>query len=1001
MRYFSDNKLKLSPIPMVMSTVTVALIATWVVKRYSHHNASPIGNMWSSKIISFLMRRTPQFKLYSNTVRKSFLTSANIISPDLPLSNNHSHPIACVARNVSVLQMVHISREIGLQPYLVQMSSADLKTDYDGCRSYHWSKDLSVPPADFNPPDGCAVIIVDTDMYIDMPRTMAMFPRTYLISTFQPTKVADKGDNYDFTFDKDNNVTYSVSGGANYFHKVWNYAHDDLLVNVEGDMLGLGIWWKTVVYSIERRQYDSHHQIILLVPSRIIHSPLISISRWLKGNELSRLHIGVSKNNMDFLRMDIVTKTGRFRSTGIAGSYQSATVKAEEDDTLASQSRVSTINISPHQVATTLNIHDVGVCSILTEFHRMKISYTPQSVTPMDQSINRYQFYPREYNPDAPHMLKPFMNPIIGGMYSPDATASNEARAVNGRVKEIKNEFIPMTNELTRYINEFAELLVPVSGILHPKDIDTVYDKQHRPSQRAIVNRALLNSNLMDEDKPIESFLKAEPYDGPKDPRIISTIPGKTKISYSAYTYAFAELLRTQRWYAFGKTPIQIAQRVGDIALKANVIHNTDYARFDGRVSNICRSLERIVMLRAFHEAYHADLAELLLTQYGQRAVTKNGVKYTTDYTRASGSPETADFNSEDNAFIAYITLRRTMVNGEFLTPDQAWGALGIYGGDDGVTADVNPELYKRSANDLGHLLEVESVNRHELGVTFLSRYYSPYVWEGGLDSICDLRRQLVKLHTTVALPPHISPLEKLGEKLSGYGLTDYNTPILGTIIQTFELVYPEYYKNGIQDAHSKYLVANFNNNFVSSEQYPNQDICYWMGMYTEKWFKAFDNDLFFSFINQVKNGNVNILSMPQCEPSTSLHFGKLPVVINGEYNTPCKYGILCRATNCIYEHSCRFHSSCASTNCNLFHHEAPIFTKDLREVAIVDNSIKQKTMTDDGEIDRKWCLYDDQYCRKLKSGNCPLKHRAHTTAEGKVEKLKGPAKRGPKSKRP
>jgi len=957
--------------------IGTATLSYWLIKRYLAHNVSPIGNVWKSKIISFLANRTPQIRLSNSTIRKSFLTSVDLYYPPLPKSNNHSHPESCTARNASTLQVVQIARELGLQPYFVQMSNSDVKSDYAGCRTYHWSKDVAVPPSGFNPKRNDAVVMIDVDMYIDMPRTLATYPRVYLISTFQPTKVADHGSNYDFTFNGDNEVLYQVSGGAKYQHQVWNYATDDLIVTTPGDLFGFGLWWKTVIYSIERRQYDDHHQIILLSPLKIIHSPVFSLTSWLKGNLLRRLNVAVHKDDITFLRMDIVTKTGRKRSTGIAMTYQSATIKVEDDDTIASQSRLNSTKISAHQIASLLQNNDSGVCSILAEYHQRKINYSPDNVTPMDKSINRYQFDPKNYDPDAKPLMVPFMGSMISEPYVPDSCKNNEQRAVDGRVNEIKNDKIELTPEMMRYETEFAEQLFKTPYTLHPVSQDVVYEKQNRPAQRSILNNAVCSTDLVDPDMPVKSFMKAESYDGVKDPRIISTIPGITKLSYSQFTYAFAEHMRQQPWYAFGKTPLTIANRVAEIAKGANLIHNTDFSRFDGRVSNILRSLERICVLRGFDKHYHPELAELLLSQYGQRAVTKFGIFYSTDFTRASGSPETADYNSLDNAFVAFVAFRRTKINGVFLTPEQAYARLGIYGGDDGVTSDVDADIYMRSASDVGQLLEVETIPRDAIGVSFLSRFYSPYVWSGDNNSCCDLPRQLQKLHITVALPPGVTALEKLGEKLSGYSLMDRNTPILGTLIQTYELMHPELFHSGIKDASSKAKVANFYSMYELNDQYPNSNDGHWMEIYMNIWLPLFDHDLLHSFVQAVIARRTSILNVPKCMPTTSIHFGKMPVMVNGQPKTPCNYGILCRDPNCPYEHQCVYCKTCTNQNCNLFHNDPDIQTPSsnqpyVNNTNLTFNVVGKKTQSNE------LCKYDDQHCKLHKTNSCGKKHRKH-----------------------
>lgn len=82
----------------------------------------------------------------------------------------------------------------------------------------------------------------------------------------------------------------------------------------------------------------------------------------------------------------------------------------------------------------------------------------------------------------------------------------------------------------------------------------------------------------------------------------------------------------------------------------------------------------------------------------------------------------------------------------------------------------------------IGQDIDVEKIPRDSLGVKFLARVYSPFVWEGDQNTCCDLPRQLTKLHTTVALGFKVTPIMKLLEKLRAYWLTDSWTPILGDL---------------------------------------------------------------------------------------------------------------------------------------------------------------------------------------------------------------------------
>jgi len=813
-----------------------------------------------------------------------------------------------------------------MEPYYTQMSTSDFKKGYDGCRSSHWAKDLCVPPRDFNPPLDSCVVLVDVDMYIDMPRTLARYPRTYLIATFQPEAVAFSEGNFSFTFNENNEVVYHVSGAATYTHMVWNYASDVLIATACTDPLGLGMWYRTTVYNVERRQSSPHHQLILLVPSVTFVSPVFKASRWIEGNVLERLSpvvtlkmkapptmVGdkISVQEMverSFLRLNVVTQSGMRRSTGSVGEYACANISVVEDDKLAAHARITGTQLSPAQVKQLITNADDLCAGILTEYHRFKRGPPLNYVYPMSESIGRFQYEPHTYEPDAKASLTPFMNPLINETYAPDMTVNNDRQAVRGRVNEAKNSVLQISNEMYGYMLEFAELMFPIPGILHPVDVDEVFARQARPAQQAILKTGELSVGL---GKPlVNSFVKREPYQKLTDPRMISTFSPELKYKYSHFTYAMAEHMRSMPWYAFGKTPKEIATRVSFVCQRAKVhAHNTDFSRFDGHVSNSLRVLERIVAQRGFNKAHWPQLSELMLRQFGVRAVTKNGVWYFTGFIRGSGSGETADANSEDNAFVAYVTLRRTKRSNDFTTPREAFDQLGIYGGDDGLTADVDPDLYIRTAKELGQVLECETVKRGELGVSFLSRQFCPEVWTGGVDSMCDLRRQMAKLHVTVNLPNHITGAQKLVEKMEGYILSDANTPIVGPMARA---VLSKLTANAT-DLEEMRLVRSWWSHFSESDQFPNVDRNGWMSDVAAKQLPSFDYALFVQWLVASDTNPAILLTPPLMEPTLPVAAPKRHVVLNGDIiKAPmCKLGSKCGNADCKMEHECLFGANC------------------------------------------------------------------------------------------
>lgn len=480
------------------------------------------------------------------------------------------------------------------------------------------------------------------------------------------------------------------------------------------------------------------------------------------------------------------------------------------------------------------------------------------------------------------------MAPIITGCYAPDRCQANDAAAIKGRVTDVKVEDIPLTGTLLMHMQEFAELLVPtnIAGTGHPVGYDEVREKQHRPTQRHILEAASLTAAAT-VDEPIQSFQKSESYSDVKDPRIISTVPGVNKLNYSAYIYAFTHVLRATAWYAFALAPIAVAQRVADICLHAlrNVI-STDLSRFDGRVSNLLRMLEHMVMLRFFNCRYHKELNELLASQKNQRARTTFGIKYNTGNSRASGSAETADFNSMDNAFMAYHALRNSKdQQGHNLSPEEAWFQLGIYGGDDGLTADIDPSIAVKACADVGQVLEAEQYLRGAAGVNFLARYYSPQVWFGDPNSMCDLARQLVKLGVTRTLSSKVTPQQKACEKALSFNLTDKYTPVIGPWSEAILTAFPESVPErlGIGELAG---VASYHSMAPVSVQYPNL-YGEWMLDIANKQLPDFDHDRFTAWVTAVGVDPLRALKAPLCAEPKPVVRVKVQAVVNGEEARP------------------------------------------------------------------------------------------------------------------
>jgi len=242
-------------------------------------------------------------------------------------------------------------------------------------------------------------------------------------------------------------------------------------------------------------------------------------------------------------------------------------------------------------------------------------------------------------------------------------------------------------------------------------------------------------------------------------------------INMSRFTYAFKfECLKRQSWYAPGKSPKEIMERINAIA--GNGLIDTDYSRFDGTISKFLQySVVLPCYTKAIHPAERTNFIRLFDNVFKHKARTESGLPYDACYGTRSGSPLTTDGNTMINAYIGYCALRE--VGRSKL---EAWRELGIYGGDDGLTPYM-PLLegsIEKVANDLGLVVKMSMHNVDE-PVPFLGRIIpQPYTSQ---DSHQDVLRTLPKLH--LSFNKSVSLDQAAYNRAFGYLITYGKTPLI------------------------------------------------------------------------------------------------------------------------------------------------------------------------------------------------------------------------------
>jgi hypothetical protein len=807
----------------------------------------------------------------------------------------HTHGKAAADRSSGSFFIEKFARNVGRDVVYYQGSESDQRSGRKTSRSYFWAKDLGAAPAPFKPSGGDLVAMVDVCQYVDIPSFLVQHFRPMLLYTFQPSRVARDAGEYDFTFNRQNEVVYHVNGGATYEHEVWNYDTDSVIVHrtfAGKSWFSLWNWipFVSVIYKIDKKQMDPDHQIILFSPVKRYWFLMSLLSRLVSSNPLKRLKVV----HGDFLRLRHKTDKNVMISTGRVNELLCGETTVTADEAISSISRAIKSGLTTAHVKKMMPDNDEGM-SVVYEFHSQKLP-TASIITysgAQDAGVRAFQYKPDNYDSEAKASMVSFMNPLVNGGFCPDICQNNAKQAVEGRITKVKSSSAP-TKFLMRAMYEFTEMFYLHAGAgkgsLYPVEPEVVYQMQDKPTQRRILELA----QFVTPHRMGKSFIKREAYPKITDPRIITVINGTDKYHYSRFIYSFAEVLKQQSWYAFGKNPVSISQRVVKILLEAKTATNTDFSRFDGSISEVPRILERIMMMYGFGDKFHDELNELLRSQQNlpcwvSGGKTDDGVFYESGLARASGSPETSAFNSVCNAFCAFLAFRMTKCEGAFIMANEAYVRLGEYGGDDGLTADVDVVIYARSAKMLGFSLDLENITRGEIGVKFLSRVYGPDVWYGDLTSMCDLRRTLAKFHLTVSMPMNVSNIDKLFDKAYAYYLTDAQTPIIGPFVSAIvSNCRPDYTFNN--------MCGSWNARYDDSVQYPNAHYPTsiehpvrpeWMLGVAETEFEGFRVDLLTEWLLNFDGNITYFLSPPSNLTEDVVPIVKEPVVLQGEIIYP------------------------------------------------------------------------------------------------------------------
>nr|WPV63028.1 MAG: RNA-dependent RNA polymerase [Wenzhou bat nodavirus 1] len=690
--------------------------------------------------------------------RKSFLKSFRL--PPMTPPVKHSHPLSCVRRNIANRALIAAVKNIGLEPYMVSMSSTD---KLEGNRFFYNQKDLKMRHRKDQVKGNTCYVMVDVDYYVDMNQYLAT-GLPIALYTVVPPALAGSIDENTWWFEG-NNFVMEVHGGARYEHQLWDHSCD--VVSVLDEYKNLIVYEVCTIALPD----DPLHRIVFYSPQSISKYPY-----WTRlGSPMMAERLQVAYGDASYLRV-----VGKQQCCiAIAGTTTSVTIS--EPVLTAARLRYQAMkNPTMGELQRFLQSHVADpVISVPVVWELLSSGFAVKS---RQRIASTYVYVPEE-KPKSFIALVPGTEcedgtehgmvvgpPLVedGEAVVPRGAHANEIVTVADRVTDRVNKVEPPKYYKT-LAREFVSRVVPVENLGVPENYDVVFENQNRPMQKARTAMALGTLGAVGDVVDVRAFQKKETYPEAKSARNISQVPTDHTLRLSCYTYAMKHVLKEHDWFGAANTPAQTVDRLMELATGERLVCK-DYSKFDGTVSYwLYRNVARAACDRWVADQYRSEMLSLLDAEINCKATTESGVKYNTGSSRLSGSPVTSDHNTLINAFCSYAALRVEH------TPDQAWGMLGLYCGDDGVDRQEVAAHVEKVAIDLGLDIKVQ-VRERGTPVDYCGRFFvDPWTSQ---DSFADFWRTAKKAHISFSNQPlSIARVNRA----SGYLVTDGKTPIIST----------------------------------------------------------------------------------------------------------------------------------------------------------------------------------------------------------------------------
>jgi len=338
------------------------------------------------------------------------------------------------------------------------------------------------------------------------------------------------------------------------------------------------------------------------------------------------------------------------------------------------------------------------------------------------------------------------------------------------------------------YIDEF------VDGFIYEIESRGLLAVDPLTDEQAVARSPAKNRSAMEEGlktlmgphcRKTKQFVKGETIDATgviaqtKDPRMISPLDPAVQARFYKYIYPLQDKLHDAPWFAFGRPPVRVADRICELSLNLasdEEVVVTDYSRYDGTHTKQITTVAKGLYRRAFCArggpqskelesllAYSRNLTSQISRLLGRDVDSGNSMN--------SGQPDTCYRNSLLSCFMFYTAIGPSCF-------DRC-----ILGGDDGVSRvrRVDIPRIEEAARKCGFVLKLKVVPRGQ-PIHFLGRYFE---W-GGRNSVPDPGRTVRKLHivSQANLDPKFAPAAFI-EKANSLLETDPDFPTVSQYLRS------------------------------------------------------------------------------------------------------------------------------------------------------------------------------------------------------------------------